>query len=152
MDAIYNQNKQVSAAFSAKILETGEAARHMNEVLEQEKYSTVCARRKYFALKAETYRDTGFAICFEDDLNSAGVRELATAISETCNGVAAVFSGRDGEGYSLCLAGDAARVKTLGNALNAALGSRGGGKPGFYQGSIPANRTEIMAFCTDYRE
>ena len=152
MDQIYNQNKQVSAAFSAKLLETGEAARHMNDVLEQERFNTVCTRRKYFALLAETYWDTGFALCFEEDLNSAGVRELATAISETCNGVAAVFSGRDGEGYSLCLAGDAARVKTLGNALNAALGARGGGKPGFYQGSVPANRAEITAFCMDYRE
>ena len=152
MDAIYNQNKQVSAAFSAKILETGEAARHMNDTLEQERYRALYAQRKYFALLAETYRDTDFALCFEEDLTSAAVRELASAISQVCGGVAAVFSGRDGAGYSLCLAGDAARVKTLGAALSSALGARGGGKPGFYQGSVPANRVEITAFCKDYRE
>jgi len=152
MDAIYNQNKQVPAAFAAKLLETGEAARHKNETWEQERFHTVCVRRKYFSLLAETYRDKGFAVCFEDDLNSAGIRELASAIYDTCGGTAAVFSGSDGAGYSLCLAGDAARVKALGTALNAALGARGGGKPGFYQGSVPANRAEIVAFCTDYRE
>ncbi len=152
MDAIYNQNKQVSAAFSAKILETGEAARHMNDTLEQERYRTLCIQRKYFALLAEAYRDTDFALCFEEDLTSAAVRELASAISQVCGGVAAIFSGRDGAGYSLCLAGDAARVKTLGADLSSALGARGGGKPGFYQGSVPANRAEITAFCKDYRE
>ena len=152
MDAVYHQNRQVSAAFSAKLLETGEAARHMNEMLEQEKWNTLCARRKYFTLLAEAYRGAGFAVCFEDDLNPAGVRELACAISEVCGGVAAVFSGRDGDGYSLCLAGDAQRVKALGSALSSALGARGGGKPGFYQGSVAANRAEIAAFCKDYRE
>ncbi|MBE6942786.1 MAG: alanyl-tRNA editing protein [Ruminococcaceae bacterium] len=152
MDAIYNQNKQVSAAFSAKLLETGEAARHMNEVLEQERYNTVCARRKHFSLLAEKYRGAGFALCFEEGLNPAGVRELANTIYDTCGAVAAVFSGEDGKGYSLCLAGDAARVKALGSALSCALGARGGGKPGFYQGSVNANRAEITAFCTDYRE
>lgn len=152
MDAIYNQNKQVSAAFSAKLLETGAAARHMNDVLEQEKWHALCARRKYFALLAEKYRDAGFALCFEEDLNAAGVRELANAISESCGGTAAVFSGKDGDGYCLCLAGDAAKVKALGAALSSVLDARGGGKMGFYQGSVAANRSEIAAFCKDYRE
>ena len=152
MDAIYNQNKQVSAAFSAKLLETGEAARHMNDTLEQEKWNTLCARRKYFSLLAEKYRDTGFTLCFEEDLAPNGVRELATAIGECCGDVAAVFSGKDGAGYHLCLVGDALKVKALGAALSASLGARGGGKPGFYQGSVSANRAEIAAFCKDYRE
>ena len=152
MEEIYNQNKQVSAAFSAKLLETGEAARHMNDVLEQERYNTACARRKYFTLLAEKYRDAGFALCFEEDLTSAAVRELATMIFEACGGMAAVFSGKDETGYSLCLVGDPQSVKAFGAALGSTLGARGGGKPGFYQGSIPANRAEITAFCTDYRE
>lgn len=152
MSAIYDQNRQVSAAFSARPLETGEAARHMNDVLGQEKYRALAVQKKYFSLLAEKYRDSGFALCFEEDLDPSGVRELATAIAAVCGGVAAVFSGQDGEGYNLCLAGDASKVKAMGAALSAALKARGGGKPGFYQGSVPANRAEITAFCKDYRE
>ena len=152
LSAIYDQNKQVSAAFSARPMETGEAARHMNDLLSQEKYRTLAVRKKYFALLAEKYRNAGLAVCFEEGLESAGVRELAIAISEVCGGVAAVFSGQDGEGYSLCLAGDAAKVKNLGAALASGLKARGGGKPGFYQGSIPANAAQIAAFCKDYQE
>ena len=149
---VYDQNRQVSAVFSAKLLETGAAARHMNDVLSEEKYRTGCARKKYFSLLAEQFRNAGLAVCFEDGLAPGEVRELAAAIGAVCGGVAAVFSGSDGQGYSLCLAGEAGAVKNMGAALSSALGARGGGKPGFYQGSIPANRAEIAAFCKDYRE
>ena len=152
MSAIYDQNKQVSAVFSAKPLETGAAARHMNDVLSQEKFRTLSIRKKYFSLLAEQYRDAGLSVCFEEDLDPAGVRELSIAISNVCGGVAAVFSGQDDKIYNLCLAGDAQEVKDMGAALGAKLNARGGGKPGFYQGSIPASRAEIMAFYQIYRE
>lgn len=152
MSAIYDQNRQVSAAFSARPLETGEAARHMNDLLGLEKYRTISIRKKYFALLAEKYRDTDLAVCFEEDLEPAGIRELSGIIANVCGGAAAVFSGSDDTGYSLCLAGDAGQVKEMGAALAANLNARGGGKPGFYQGSIPANRAEIMAFYQNYRE
>ena len=152
MADIYDQNRQVSAAFSAKPLETGAAALHMNELLSQEKYRTVCAMRKYFSVLAEQYRDIGNALHFEDGLTPAHLRELSAAIADVCGGVAAVFSGRDGEGYALCLAGEANCVKCMGQGMASALGARGGGKPGFYQGSVSANRAEITAFCKDYRE
>ncbi len=152
MSAIYDQNRQVSAAFSARPLETGAAARHMNEQLSQEKFRTLCMRKKYFALLAEQYRNAGLAVCFEPDLDPAGVRELSSAISDVCGGVAAVFSGQDSMGYNLCLAGDPQQVKEIGAALATKLKARGGGKPGFYQGSIPASQVEIISFCKDYRE
>jgi len=152
MADIYEQNRQVSAAFSAKPLETGAAAQHMNDALRQEKYQTVYAKRKYFSLLAEQYRNAGNVVLFEDDLPPAELRELAGAIANACDGIAAVFSGKDGESYALCLAGEASSVKNMGKAMSVALGSRGGGKPGFYQGSVSANRGEIVAFCKDYRE
>lgn len=152
LDAIYQQNKQVSAAFSAKPLETGAAARHINQLLSQEKYRTVCAMGKYFAILAMQYRDAGNVVHFEDDLTPAELRELSAAIAGVCGGVAAVFSGKDDDCYSMCLAGEANAVKKMGQALAYALHARGGGKPGFYQGSISANRAKICAFCDDYRE
>ncbi len=152
VSAIYEQNRQVSAAFSAKPLETGDAARHMNDLLSREKLRTAAVRKKYFSLLSHTYKEQGFAFRMEPDLEPAGVRELASAIFDSCGGVAAVFSGEDGKGYNLCLAGEAGAVKAMGAAMAASLGARGGGKPGFYQGSTPAKEAEILAFCKDYQE
>lgn len=152
MAAIYDQNRQVSAAFSAKPLETGEAARHMNALLSQEKFRTVSAKRQYFAALAQQYQGKETILHFEEGLEPAEIRELAATIASTITGVAAVFSGKDGESYGLCLAGDADSVKKMGQAMASALGARGGGKPGFYQGNVPANWAEISAFCKDYRE
>lgn len=152
MADIYNQTKQVSAAFSAKPLEIGAAARHMNELLEEEKYRTVAAMRKYFSILSQQYRDCGNVVHFEQSLTPAQLRELSTAIAGVCGGVAAVFSGEDKEGYALCLAGEATAVKNMGAAMAAAFGARGGGKPGFYQGSVSASQEEITAFCKYYRE
>ena len=143
MSAIYDQNRQVSAAFSARPLETGAAARHMNDVLSQEKFRTLGVQKKYFSLLAERYRNTSLAVCFEEGLDPAGVRELSMAIGQVCGGVAAVFSGQDNKIYNLCLAGDDQKVKQMGAALSAALKSRGGGKPGFFQGSVQQSKAAI---------
>ena len=141
----YEQNRQVSQAFSAKLMETGEAARKMNEALAAEKYRAVSLQKQIFGYTAEQYRGKGFALHFEENLSPAGVRELAELISGICGGTAAVFSGSDGR-FDVCLACPGGDVKELGNRMAKALDGRGGGKPGFFQGSINATRVQIIEF------
>ena len=143
LGAVYDQNRLVSQAFSAKVLQTGEAAQRMNEQLSGEKLRAASLEKKLFAMIAQTYKAAGDVIRFEDGLSPGAVRELADAIAAECGGVAAVFSGSDENGYSMCLLGDAARVKELGSGLCKALGGRGGGKPGSFQGSVKAGRERI---------
>ena len=146
MSKVYEQNRQVSQIFSAKILETGEAARRVNEALNQEKYRAAGLEKKVFSLMAQRYADTGDALLIEPELNPNGVRELADAIAQVCGGTAAVFSGSDETGYSVCLASRQGDVKELGQAMAKALDGRGGGKPGFFQGSIKATEEAIRTF------
>ena len=61
LNGAYEQNKLVSQAFSAKPLETGEAARRMNELLAQQKYELVKLQRKLMDYTAESFRDRGSA-------------------------------------------------------------------------------------------
>lgn len=143
---VYDQNRQVSQAFSAKILQTGEAARRMNEQLGQEKFRSAALEKRVFASIAAAYAGMGDVLHFEDNLSSSGVRELADTIAECCGGIAVVFSGTDDVGYSMCLIGKGLDVKPLGMALNKALNGRGGGKPGSFQGSVKATRQEIETF------
>lgn len=143
---VYEQNRQVSQAFSSKVLETGEAARRMNDTLAAEKFRAGALEKRVFASIAANYQNAGNVLHFEENITPGSVRELADAIAASCGGVAVVLSGADGQGYSLCMVNKTGEVKALGTAATHALNGRGGGKQGIFQGSVQANRAEIEAF------
>jgi alanyl-tRNA synthetase len=142
---VFEQNRMVSQAFSAKMPETGNAAQRMNEALAAEKFRAAGLEKRLFGYIAEAYRGKGDVVHFEDGLTSAGVRELADAIAAVCTGTAAVLSGTEGN-FSVCLVNKHADIKELGSAMNKALNGRGGGKTGCFQGSLKATRSQIEAF------
>ena len=145
LQGIFEQNRQVSQTFSAKLLETGAAAQKFNEMLLQEKYRSVGLQRKVFAAIAESYAGRKQALHFEEDLQPGQVRELADAISEKAE-TAIVLSGKDETGYAICIISKTADTRELGKAVNAALNGRGGGKTGAFQGSLKATRDQIEEF------
>ncbi len=146
LSRVYEQNRLVSQAFSAKILETGGAAQKMNEMLATEKFRATGLERQLFDRIAQDYVNRGDVVHFADGLEPGSVRELADRIARCCGGTAAVFSGTDETGYSVCLVKKDGDVKALGQDMNQALCGRGGGKPGFFQGSVKATKTQILAF------
>ena len=141
----WEQNRQVSQAFSAKVLETGEAARKMKEQLAQEKYHAASLQKQLFTRMAGECAGRGDVLCMLDGLAPAQLRELAEAIGTVCGGVAAVLTPAE-EGFSVCLARPGSDVKALGREMADSLCGRGGGKPGFFQGSLLATEKEIRAF------
>ena len=142
---IFEQNRQVSQVFSAKMLETGAAAEKFNDMLTQEKYRTTGLQRKVFDTIAAGYAGKDKAICFEDDLQPGQVRELADTILKYAP-TAVVCSGTDAEGYAICILSTVLDTRALGKEVNEKLNGRGGGKPGSYQGSVKATRQQIEAF------
>ena len=146
LNRTYEQNKQVSQAFSAKIWETGAAARRMNETLAQQKYRLTGLEMRIFRTIAAGYAGQGDILHFEESLDSTGVRELADAIAEKCGGVAAVFSGSDAEGYAFCLVAREGDLRQRGRDMVKALNGRGGGKPNCQQGRVQAAKAEIETF------
>ena len=146
LNAAYEQNRQVSQAFSAKIGETGAAARRMNEVEAQLKYRIVGLEKRIFTGIADSCAGKGDVVHFEENLDNTAVRDLADAIAESCGGTAAVFSGSDEAGYAFCLVTRNGDLRTLGKEMTKALNGRGGGKPIFQQGRVQAPKAEIEAF------
>ena len=146
LNQIYRQNTQVSQAFSAKIFETGAAAKRMNEALAAEKFRATNLQRKLFAITAESYVNCEDVLHMEEGLEPAMVRELADGIVQKCGGRVAVFSGTDETGYSYCLAIRDGDLRAFGKEMNGALNGRGGGKPNFLQGSVKASKAEIIKF------
>ena len=146
LNLIYEQNTLVSQAFSAKIFETGAAAKRMNEVLAAEKFKVTALQRKLFRITAESYAGQEKVLHMEEGLEPAQVRELADAIGSFCTGTAAVFSGSDETGYSYCLVSHNEDLRELVKTMNQALSGRGGGKPNFQQGNVHSSRKEIDGF------
>ena len=146
LNEAYDQNRLVSQAFSAKIGETGEAARKMNELLAAQKYRITGLEMRIFRTIAEGYAGKGNVLHFEEGLDNVAVRELADAIAQGCGGTAAVFSGSDEEGYAFCLVTRQGDLRQLGKDMTKALNGRGGGKPNCQQGRVSADRKTIEAY------
>ena len=149
LNSAYEQNKQVSQAFSAKLQETGEAARKMNETLAALKYRIAGLEKQMFASIAANYAGTGDILHFEEGLDNVAVRELADAIAEKCGGTAAVFSGDDETGYAFCVVARQGDLRQFGKEMTKALNGRGGGKPNCQQGRVQAKKMEIEAFFVE---
>ena len=146
LNCAYEQNRQVSQAFSAKIQETGEAARKMNELLAARNYRITGLEKQIFAGIAADCAGKGDVVRFEEGLDNVAVRELADAIAEVCGGRAAVFSGSDETGYAFCLVARQGDLRQLGRDMTKELNGRGGGKPNCQQGRVGAKKAEIAAF------
>ena len=146
LNRAWEQNKQVSQAFSAKIEETGAAARKMNETVEKLHYRITGLEKRIFAGVAASYEGKEKAVHFEDGLDNTAVRELADAIADKVTGFAAVFSGDEENGYAFCLVTRNGDLRSFCREMTAALGGRGGGKPNFQQGRVSAAKAEIEAF------
>ena len=145
LSKIFEENRKVSQAFSAKMPETGIAAVRMNEALSAEKFRSSALEKRLFAFLAEQYRGKGDVAHLEEGLSPAGVRDLADAIAAVCGGRAVVLSGSDGN-FSVCILHPGGDVKDFANAMKQALNGRGGGKPGTFQGTLNTTKAEIKEY------
>ena len=145
LNTAYEQNKQVSQAFSAKIVETGLAAQRMNEALAAEKFRASTLEKQLFAQIAQGYAGRDLAVHFAKDLTPNSCRELGDAIAQVAK-VAVTLSGTDESGYCLCILSRTEDAKSLGDAAAKALNGRGGGKKEAFQGRISATQAQIENF------
>ena len=147
----HEQNRQVSGAFSAKILETGEAARKMNELLESQKRRIAELEQQIFRSVADRCQGRGDVLLIRENLDSVGVRKLADLVAERYGGTAAVFSETADGGFSYCLIRKNGDLRSFNKELTAALNGRGGGKPECQMGTVRCGRESILqhlvSFC-----
>lgn len=146
LNRVLEQSIRAGHVFSAPAENIGTAAESFAEQLTAQKYRVVALQRQIFAAIAGEYEGAGDVLRFEPDLDSTALRELCDTIAQRCGGIAAVFSGKEGEGYGFCLVTRQGDLRGLGKEMAAVLHGRGGGKESFQQGRINALRAEIEAF------
>ena len=148
LTAVQDQNRQISQLLSAKVLETAKAVKNLSTELENKRQQVTAMENAQFAALAEQYRDKGNVCIKVDGLTADGVRRAAIAVQETCGGRAAIFSGDEETGYKYAVGDPQGDLRAWVKELNSALHGRGGGKPGFVQGSAAAKWDEIVAFMS----
>lgn len=146
MRHIFDQNRQVSQLLSAKMPETAGAVQKLQDAYEAEKSRAIGLQKQIFGSIAAGCQGQENVLRFEKDLTGGAVRELADRIAEACTGIAAVLSGSDQAGYSICLVSKSKNVKTLGTEAVQALCGRGGGKEQAFQGTVKATQEQIRDF------
>lgn len=148
LTAVQDQNRQVSQLLSAKVMETAKSVKNLTDEAERLRQQVYAMENAQFAAKAEQLRGQGNVLVKMDGLSADGVRRAAIAIQETCGGRAAVFSGDEENGYKYAVGEPDGNLRDWVKELNGALQGRGGGKPGFVQGSVAAKWDEIVAFMS----
>ena len=146
LNSAWEQNRRVSNLLSAKPFETGAAVErllHENETLKSRILTMEDAR---FAALARQYEGAGDVLLFEDGLSPDGLRRLCDGVLRSCGGRCACFSGNDDQGYKYAIGQADGDLRAFVKELNQVLIGRGGGKPGFVQGSVQATRAKIQAF------
>lgn len=145
INVLFDQNRQVSRLLSVPQKETAAGAQSVLAQLEQAKFTVVKLRREQAKRIAEGFADKGDAVYFAEGLDGTALRELTEEIVSRCGGKAFVFS-KTSDGFNYCVADRNGNVQALCKAMNAELNGRGGGKPGFCQGTVKACEEEIRAF------
>lgn len=138
--------KAISALLSVKPEETAAAVEKQLDLMQELRLENNGLKQRLFEMMVkEVPEGQEKTVVFEDGLNAVEIRKLADMLSER-TGLAAVFSGSDGEGYKYVVCSREKDAAALGKEMNRELNGRGGGKNPMIQGSVQAKEAEIREF------
>lgn len=152
-------NSRVAVELSVKPDQTPEAVRHLQDEIYALKGQIASLRQEQFAMRASQCRGKGSVLVLEQNLDAAEVRKEADAVLDTCGGICVVISleeprsekqkdGNNGAGGKYAIGQRDGDVRELVKEMNGALSGKGGGKPFFAQGSLQAEKKDIVDFFT----
>ena len=144
-ETIAGQNTRVSQLLSAKVTDTAAAVERMQKELYQLRGRVAALEEGDFARKAADYAGRGDVLLLEAGMSADSLRKLCGMVQESAGGRCAVFAG-EGEVWQYAVSQPDGDLRGFVKELNAALRGRGGGKPGFVQGSVQADREAIERF------
>ena len=141
----WDQSRLIGQALSVKPLAAFPAVQRLEDRLRESRERCAALEEQSFRQLAERYQNAGNVLLVQPDLEPDSVRRLCDAVSGTCGGRCAVFSGSDGS-YRWAVIHPGQDLRPLIRDMNQALHGRGGGRDGFAQGSAACTADEIHAF------
>ena len=142
----WEQAKTIGQRLSVKPVDAAAAVERLENELSAAKLRCAQLEESVFAAIAQEQAGKGDVLLFQPPMKPDSVRKLADAAAKTCGGLAAVFAG-EGIHYAYALGrADGQDISPLVKAMNTVLHGRGGGRNGFAQGSVEAERSAIESF------
>ena len=142
----WEQAKAIGQRLSVKPVDSEAAVERLEGELTSLKLRCTQLEESVFESIAKEQAGKGNVLLFQPAMRPDSVRRLMDAVSKTCGGLAAVFAGEEGHyAYALGRA-DGQDISPLVKAMNTVLHGRGGGRNGFAQGSVEAERSAIESF------
>ena len=142
----WEQAKAIGQRLSVKPVDSEAAVERLGGELTSLKLRCTQLEESVFESIAKELAGKGDVMLFQPSMRPDSVRRLMDAVSKTCSGLAAVFSGEEGHyAYALGRA-DGQDISPLVKAMNTVLHGRGGGRNGFAQGSVETERSAIESF------
>ena len=142
----WEQAKAIGQRLSVKPVDSEAAVERLEGELASLKLRCAQLEESVFESMAKEQAGKGNVLLFQPAMRPDSVRRLMDAVSKTCGGLAAVFSGEEGHyAYALGQA-DGQDISPLVKAMNTVLHGRGGGRNGFAQGSVETERSAIESF------
>jgi len=145
LSACHDQNILCSRATSAKPLETGAAAEQMKQEIIRLKGKIIGLENALTDYIAGSYAGAVNPVHFAEEMESDSLRKLCVKIAGKASGRVIVFSG-SGEQWKYAMIEEGADLKDYVKEFNLALNGRGGGRDGFAQGSLTADKETICSF------
>lgn len=150
-EALHENNASVSAALSAKRLETGAAVARVMSEQEERRAELTKLKREMLQLKSASLKPTEGSICiFESDIDMITLRELVNAGAELAGTVCAGFAGTDGD-YKYIIGSRTRPLRAMSKEINAAIEGRGGGSDAMIQGTSRARREDIERYFSEIK-
>ena len=142
---IAGQNTRGSQMLSAKPGETSAAVERLQKELTALRGRVAELEERDFARIAADCAGKGDVLLVEGAMSAGSLRKLCGMVQESAGGRCAVFAG-DGDGFQYAVSWPEGDLRGLAKEINASLNGRGGGKPGFIQGSVQCGEAGIRGF------
>ena len=146
LSAVYEQAKSVGQKLSVKPADTFAAVERLESELLSVKYRMAELETELFDYIANGCAGQNDVLMIRGEMRPDAVRRLADSITQKASGLTAVFAGTDVHYAYALIHGDGADINPFVKAMNSSLNGRGGGRNGFAQGSVQADRAAIEAF------
>lgn len=102
---------------------------------------------KLFKLRADTIdKNLSKVLLFEENLSASDLQKFASILTEQRNGAVLLFSGNDEDGYKYVIASSTLNISYIVEKFNETFDARGGGKQNFVQGTVKAEKSDIIAY------
>ena len=146
--ADYNLKYQSGLKISSLLCtEQGNIATAVERLVKNEgdlKFKITDLKRRLIAEKVKAFSDDGSITAeFESDMDIKELQLYADALYKKAGGIRAVFSGKENE-YFFAIVGDEAPLQELFKQMKNNLNIRGGGRGSMVQGTVFAERSEIL--------